>query len=103
MFVLSNVIKSAVPVVLSGLLGGFLYLLFSTDINSSALGRKGTTKSILKNMMNLALNLGVGIGGFYSGLKNWCNSWCNNRKSYIYMNRKLYNGRRWINWNYKIF
>ena len=69
MIVLSNTMKAAVPVVSTGLLGGFYIYDLATDIRSPALTKKETAISILKNTTNLAVNLGTGIGGFYAGLQ----------------------------------
>ena len=69
MIVLSNTMKAAVPVVSTGLLGGFYIYDLATDIRSPALTKKETAISILKNTTNLAVNLGAGIGGFYAGLQ----------------------------------
>lgn len=69
MIVLSNTVKSAVPVVSTGLLGGFYIYDLTYDIRNPALTKKETAISILKNTANLAVNLGAGIGGFYAGLQ----------------------------------
>ena len=69
MIVLSNTVKSAVPIVSTGLLGGFYIYDLASDINNQALTKKETAISILKNTANLAVNLGTGIGGFYAGLQ----------------------------------
>ena len=69
MIVLSNTMKAAVPVVSTGLLGGFYIYDLATDIRSPALTKKETAISILKNTTNLAVNLGAGIGWFYAGLQ----------------------------------
>ena len=69
MCILSNTLKSAVPFVSTGLLGGFYIYDLASDINNPALTGKETAISILKNTSNLAVNLGTGIGGFYAGLK----------------------------------
>ena len=69
MIVLSNTMKAAVPVVSTGLLGGFYIYDLATNIRSPALTKKETAISILKNTTNLAVNLGTGIGGFYAGLQ----------------------------------
>ena len=69
MIVLSNTVKSAVPVVSTGLLGGFYIYDLTSDIRNPALTKKETAISILKNTANLAVNLGAGIGGFYAGLQ----------------------------------
>ena len=69
MVVLSNTAKSAVPVVSTGLLGGFYIYDLVSDIKNPALTRNETAISILKNTANLAVNIGTGIGGFYAGLK----------------------------------
>ena len=69
MVVLSNTVKSAVPVVSTGLLGGFYIYDLVSDIKNPALTRNETAISILKNTANLAVNIGTGIGGFYAGLK----------------------------------
>ena len=69
MYILSNSLKSAVPVVSSALLGGFYIYDLNSDIRNKSLTKKETAISILKNTTNLAVNLGTGIGGFYAGLK----------------------------------
>ena len=69
MVILSNTAKSAVPVVSTGLLGGFYIYDLVSDINSPALTKKETAISILKNTTNLAVNIGTGIGGFYAGMQ----------------------------------
>ena len=69
MIVLSNTVKSAVPIVSTSLLGGFYIYDLASDINNQALTKKETAISILKNTANLAVNLGTGIGGFYAGLQ----------------------------------
>ena len=69
MYILSNSLKSAVPMVSTALLGGFYIYDLNSDIKSKALTKKETAISILKNTTNLAVNLGTGIGGFYAGLK----------------------------------
>ena len=69
MCILSNTVKSAVPFVSSGLLGGFYIYDLASDIRSPALTSKETAISILKSTSNLAVNLGTGIGGFYAGLQ----------------------------------
>ena len=68
-YILSNSLKSAVPVVSSALLGGFYIYDLNSDIRNKALTKKETAISILKNTTNLAVNLGTGIGGFYAGLQ----------------------------------
>ena len=69
MVILSNTVKSAVPVVSTGLLGGFYIYDLASDIRNPALTKEETAISILKNTANLAVNLGTGIGGFFAGLK----------------------------------
>ena len=69
MYILSNSFKSAVPVVSTGLLGGFYIYDLVSDISSPALNKKETAISILKSTTNLAVNIGAGIGGFYAGLE----------------------------------
>ena len=69
MYILTNSLKSAVPMVSTALIGGFYIYDLNSDIKSKALTRKETAISILKNTTNLAVNLGTGIGGFYAGLK----------------------------------
>ena len=69
MVILSNTAKSAVPVVSTGLLGGFYIYDLVSDITNPALTKEETAISILKNTANFAVNLGAGIGGFFSGLK----------------------------------
>ena len=69
MIILSNTAKSAVPVVSTGILGGFYIYDLASDILNPALTKEETAISILKNTTNLAVNLGAGIGGFYAGLQ----------------------------------
>ena len=69
MVVLSNTFKSAVPIVSTGLLGGFYIYDLASDIANPALTKEETAISILKNTANLAVNIGTGIGGFFAGLK----------------------------------
>ena len=69
MYVLSNAAKAAVPVVSTGLLGGFYIYDLASDITNPSLTKKETAISILKNTTNLAVNIGAGIGGFYTGLQ----------------------------------
>jgi len=69
MIVLSNTAKAAVPVVSTGLLGGFYIYDLASDILNPTLTKKETAISILKNTTNLAVNLGTGIGGFYAGMQ----------------------------------
>ena len=69
MYILSNSFKSAVPVVSTGLLGGFYIYDLASNIKSPALTRKETAISILKNTSNLVVNISAGIGGFYAGLE----------------------------------
>ena len=69
MYILSNTAKAAVPVVSTGLLGGFYIYDLASDIKNPALTRNETAISILKNTANLAVNIGTGIGGFYAGLQ----------------------------------
>ena len=69
MCVLSNAAKGAVPVVSTGLLGGFYIYDLTSDIINPSLTKEETAISILKNTSNLAVNIGAGIGGFYTGLQ----------------------------------
>ena len=69
MFILSNSLTVAVPIVSTALLGGFYIYDLSSNIKNKALTKKETAISILKNTTNLALNIGTGIGGFYAGLE----------------------------------
>ena len=69
MVVLLNVGKAAVPVVSTGLLGGFYIYDLVSDITNPALTKNETAISILKNTGNILVNVGTGIGGFYAGLE----------------------------------
>jgi len=69
MYILSNTIQTAIPIVSVGLLGGYYIYEVASDVKNATLTKKETAISILKNTSNITANIGTGIGGFYAGLQ----------------------------------
>ena len=69
LYILSNTLKTTVPMISSGIFSGFYFYELASYYRNPILTNKETAILILKNTANTLVNLGTGIGGFYAGLQ----------------------------------